>query len=381
MRVAMIGDYPPPGRCVSGGVERVIDTLASELTRSLAVTVVVPNSAEAATERVHGFEVVHLRRLPLPGVLRYWTFEALALSRAVGRLRADIVHIHGPAGWGMWMKTPCLVTVHGIPHRDINFSRGRRFRWIKAAMMKLLERLARRYCGNIIVINDYVLDELPDVSALPHQLIRNPVDPRFLAAPRQSAAGAERRLVTVGTVCPRKNALGILQLFAALAKTDPTVTLAVCGDVTDRAYGDACLRFIAAQGLSGRVALFGNLGMDDLVREYDRSSLLLILSHQETAPMVAAEALVRGLPIAAPPTFGLKNMIVHGVNGIHLKSSTEAGRALEIVAALDRRFDRNAIAAEAAQLYAPERVAALTLDFYHRVLTHRRSSRGNGVSQ
>ena len=97
--------------------------------------------------------------------------------------------------------------------------------------------------------------------------------------------------------------------------------------------------------------------------------------------MVAAEALVRGLPIAAPPTFGLKNMIVHGVNGIHLKSSTEAGRALEIVAALDRRFDRNAIAAEAAQLYAPERVAALTLDFYHRVLAHGRSSRGNGVSQ
>lgn len=95
--------------------------------------------------------------------------------------------------------------------------------------------------------------------------------------------------------------------------------------------------------------------------------------------MVAAEALVRGLPIAAPPTFGLRNMIGHGVNGIHLKSSTEAGRALEIVAALDRCFDRNAIAAMAAKLYAPERVAALTLDFYHRVLAHGRSSRRKGV--
>jgi glycosyltransferase involved in cell wall biosynthesis len=343
--------------------------------------VVVPNSAEAATERVHGFEVVHLRRLPLPGVLRYWTFEALALSRAVRRLRADIVHIHGSAGWGMWMKTPCVVTVHGIPHRNIYFGRGSRFGWIKAVMVRLLERLARRNCGNIIVINDYVLDELPDVSALPHQLIRNPVDPRFLAAPRRTGASDERRLIVVGAICPNKNTLGILKLFGELARIDSTATLAICGDATDRSYADACLCFISARDLSARVALFGNLGMDDLVREYDRSSLLLILSHQETAPMVAAEALVRGLPIAAPPTFGLKNMIVHGVNGIHLKSSTEAGRALEIVAALDRRFDRNAIAAEAAQLYAPERVAALTLDFYHRVLAHRRSSRGNGVSQ
>jgi 1,2-diacylglycerol 3-alpha-glucosyltransferase len=278
------------------------------------------------------------------------------------------------------MRTPCVVTVHGIPHLDIHYSRGRRFRWVKAAMVKLIERRARRNCGHIIVIDQYVLEQLPDVRALPHQLIRNPVDARFLAVPRQSAASPERRLMAVGTLCPRKNTLGVLQLFAAVARIDPSVTLAVCGDVTDRAYGDACHNFIVAEGLKGRVAFLGNLGMDDLVREYDRSSLLLILSHQETAPMVAAEALVRGLPVAAPSAFGLKNMIVNGVNGVHLKSSTETERALEMIAALDCRFDRNAIAAEAAALYAPEQVAARTLAFYKRVLSSGGRRSGEGMT-
>jgi glycosyltransferase involved in cell wall biosynthesis len=372
MRVMLVGDYPPPGGAISGGVERIIDTLISELSGTVDFTLVVPNSSTNTTERVGQTRVIHLTPPRLPGLFRYWSFQAQTLRRIALEVKPNLVHIHGLAGWGLWLAEPTVVTVHSIPQHEAKLHADRRFARSRAAVVNAVERVARRKCGNIIVHNDYVRKMLLDIDGLCHETIGHPVDRRFLATPPCSWFPETPRILVVGRLSRLKNTLGALRLFSALARLAPRAELAVCGSLDDpreQSYVAACRRFVEERGLDDRVQFMGNLTTEHLIEEYDRSSFLLMLSHEETGPLVVVEAHARGLPVIALHEFGAT--LREGVDGLHLQGLTEAERAHELQLALVHNFDRSAIARRAAEQYAPERVAQRTLAFYEQVLARR----------
>ena len=112
----------------------------------------------------------------------------------------------------------------------------------------------------------------------------------------------------------------------------------------------------------------GGVSSQRLRREFDRSSILLMTSKQENAPVAIAEAHARGVAVVAPQAFGIKHMIIPGRNGFFLPTADIGMQASVLRQALDHDWDRAAIAADAQSIYSPRRIGALTLDAYRNVL-------------
>jgi len=369
----MVGPYPEPGNQVSGGVERVIDTLLPELAGYVDLILIVPGANLDAESVNHGVRTIYLKRGPGPGAARYWTIDARRLSQVVEKLAPDIVHLQGVAGVGRLVASPQLLTVHGIVHRDIlTSSRGKGWgplvRLGMAQVMRIVEASARRRIGHVITINPYVREALPDIGALRTFSIPNPVDPAFLTPLPDTGRPREHRIISIGRVGPLKNTLGILRIAAAVMRRNASVSLALYGDTVDGEYKNRCLELIRKEGLEGRIAIKGNVTSTELSQALDCSSCLIMASRQESAPMAITEAHARGVAVVAPEAFGIKYMITPGKNGFFLPAEDLETQADVLRRTLDHDWDRAVIALEAWESYSPRNVAVRTLAAYRDVL-------------
>ncbi|WP_439603100.1 glycosyltransferase family 4 protein [Devosia sp.] len=394
MRVALVGPYPEPGQPITGGVERVIDTLLPELRKHVEVTLVVPGAKHDHESENHGSRTIYLRRGRGPGVLRYWNVDAARLHRVVSAIGADLVHLHGLAGLGWRISTPRILTVHGIAERDLVAS-GYGKPWSAmtrralATLMRRVEVSSRGHIGNVIVISPYVNEVLPDITALNQFSVPNPIDPAFCLPTLPSPVARSRRILSVGRISRRKNTLGILQFIAGVMSDDPSVTISFCGEPIDRDYFNTCQEFVEANGLAGRVEFVGTLSTPDLIPLLDTSALLIQDSLQETAPVAVAEAQARGVPVLAPNTFGLKYMIEPGLDGFFLPGGRDDNVGV-VHRALAHEWDRQKIAAIARRRYGVGNIAERTVDIYREVVAAStaganarapRESAGGGRSQ
>jgi glycosyltransferase involved in cell wall biosynthesis len=373
MKVAMVGLYPEPGEGISGGVERVVDTLLAELGKELDLTLVVPGAAADGERRVHGCRVVYLKRPPGPGSVRYWTLEARQVASAVAALRPDLVHVQNMAGSGRLIQGPRLLTIHGFLDLDMlakSTDRSLRSlpRRLAARMVREAERSGRRHLGNVIVINPYVLEEAPEVRSLRTYAIPNPVD-RVYCGPQPAGVARRPNILAIGRIAPRKNTLEIIRIAAGVMAARPDVTLTLCGGPASEAYLQACREAARTAGVASRVIERGNLDPAGLIAELDSSSLLMMASRQETAPVVIGEANARGVPVIAPEAYGIRYMITPGENGFFLPAGDLATQGAAVARALDHSWDRAAIRKAAIDLYAPEQVAQRTLEAYRDVLS------------
>jgi glycosyltransferase involved in cell wall biosynthesis len=178
----------------------------------------------------------------------------------------------------------------------------------------------------------------------------------------------------VGVISPRKNVLGSILLIQALKTSGTPVHLHVLGAVTDQGYAEACRALVAEANLGGDVTFHGEQSPEGIAAWMDKADGLLLLSQQETAPVVVSEAHCRGLPTFAKAAFGLPWMIREGENGILLTGNDTAVDARKIAAALMAPWDRTQIREQALALYHPDAVATQTVDVYRDVLNRQRSA-------
>ncbi len=374
MRVLMIGPYPEPGKHVTGGVERVIDTLLPELAKHIDLTLIAPQASRNGESSNYDIRTVYFKKPPGPGALSYWTVDAYRTARLVAQLQPDLVHFQGPVGIGKLIRSPSIFTVHGIVDRDLIASnRDKRYgliaRKIAAQIVRNAEARARRIISNVIVINPYVIEALPDVANLRQFEIPNPIDPIFCTPlPPQSQKRA-RRIISVGRIGPRKNTLHAVAIAACALKTDKHSSFIVFGPPNNAKYLRECEMIAQADGIEQRIVFPGSITSERLKIELQQSSILMMTSKQETAPMAIAEAHARGVAVVAPEAFGIKHMITPGRNGFFLPDADISTQADVLRQALDHDWDRDAIAAEAQAAYNPEHVAELTVAAYRDVLS------------
>ena len=373
MKLLMVGPYPEPGRQVSGGVERVIDTLLPELADAVDVTLVVPGASRDAEVYHRGVKTIYLQRGGGPGALAYWTIDARRLARVVAALTPDLVHLQGVGGVGRLISAPRILTIHGIVHRDlITSTRGQRWNWVArhgmAQVLRTVEARARRQVGNVIVINPYVMEALPDVVRLRQYPIPNPIGPAFCGALPAGSEQRPRRIISVGRIGPIKNTIQAVAVAAQVLEGDESASYAAFGPWDNAEYLNRCTAI--AQGNCGRprIEFPGGVPSERLRRELDRSSILLMTSKQDNAPVAIAEAHARGVAVVAPQAFGMKHMINPGRNGFFLPDADINTQVSVLRRALDHDWDRAAIAADAQAIYGPRRIAALTLGAYRDVL-------------
>jgi len=116
------------------------------------------------------------------------------------------------------------------------------------------------------------------------------------ARERRAGGSGEVRLLSVGTITPRKGHLVLIEALAGLA--DLPWRLVCLGNLDrDPANVAAVRAAIERAGLSGRVELAGERPPDRLGDDYAAADIFVLASFHEGYGMAYAEAMAHGLPI------------------------------------------------------------------------------------
>lgn len=238
----------------------------------------------------HAVEVLELAgRHPLPDL----PAEAAA-RHALDRLAPGAVPVVD--GLGLPAFLPVLEELAargaiGLIHHPTALETGldaERLRAIEAAMLPRLPRL--------IATSRLTAERLAaDFGVDPARI--GVVEPGTDPAPRaRGSAGGGCRILSVGTLVPRKGHDVLLRALARLTDLDWTLTIA--GAPRDPVHADGLRALAEELGIAQRVTFAGELAGPALEAAYDSADLFALATHWEGYGMAAAEALARGLPCA-----------------------------------------------------------------------------------
>lgn len=296
MRIALV----VPGGVDRSGRERIIPALLwliERLARRHAVTVFALGQEERPGEwNLFGARVVDLGRewrspLPAAGVAR----RIFQLKRAIGRTGFDLVHAFwaSPSGFlatvAFPRRTPLVVSLAGgelaaIP--EIGYGRG----LIARERMKV--SLALRHAATVTAASGPMLRAAAK-AGFTARLVPLGVETAGFVSPLARGAGAEFRLVHIGSLNRVKDQATLLQAFAKAKLRVPRMVLDVIGE--DTLHGEV-QRIAASLGLTGSVSFHGWLPTDQVRLFLRRADLFVLSSLHEAGPVALMEAAACRVP-------------------------------------------------------------------------------------
>lgn len=380
MRLAMVTNFPDREGVVTGGVEGVAACLVDGLRcyAGLEIHVVSPTFEGRARKENRGEVTVHWLPMPKgPPFLTYWTVFRKRMHDLLREIAPDVTHFQGVAGWTIGYGGPYVLTLHGISEKGARYS-GALSGILKGAVFAAVEGAGRSRSDNLIVISPYLQTALAGQLRGRQWQIENPVEPAFFDVCREPEAS---NILYVGRLSRLKNVEGVLESFAKVAARHPWARLVIAGKEENAGYLAALKRYAAEIGIAGLVTFPGNLDRPSLLRELSRAACLLLLSRQETAPMVVAEAMAAGVPVIASRICGVPYLLKEGETGFLVDpDDVDAVAArlepLLLDPELNRAFGARARAV-AAERFHRDQVARRTYEVYSYL--HRQGRRGQRV--
>ncbi len=380
MRLAMVTPFPETPNVIRGGVEGVAYSLMLGLRAisDIELHVVAPCSNRSSGVEVREDMTLHwLNSSSLPGFVAYWSTFRRAIQTCLKAISPDVTHFQALGGWTLGYDAPYVFTIHGIAERDILFQGGALMR-LRKNTIACIERRGRKRSPHTILISPYVAQEIGDQIEGKQWNIENPVTEDFFVVQR---ACKEPRVLYVGRLNERKNVLGLLKVFARLSKYQPSARLYLAGEADDASYKARCMEFIQNSDMKGQVRFLGNIDRSTLLKELSCATCVILISRQETAPMIIMEAMAAGIPVIASNLCGLPYMIEDGRTGYLVDPSDEE----QIIDRLLRLLSNPLLATEfgwrarevASRRFHVGVIAQRTMEVYQEAASQRR--RGGNV--
>jgi glycosyltransferase involved in cell wall biosynthesis len=263
-----------------------------------------------------------------------------SLPRLLRRLRPDLAHfVHAipPA-----VPCPSVLTV-----QDLSFERDPKMMGARErAIFKTVVPWSARRAAHIFAISDRTRDDLVELYGIAEERITvTPLAPA--SAFRPADDGHDDYLLFVSSIEARKDPLAALAVARALGRP-----LVVVGPQRDAALV-AALR-------EGGADLRGYVGLDDLVRLYQRAACLVHPTLYEGFALTCAEAMACGTPVVARPDAAVRELV--GDAGV-LTDDLTGG----VERALAERDRLRSAGLERARLYSWEETARRTAEVYRRL--------------
>lgn len=386
IRVALGTIYPVDETQVHGGVEAVALYLANSMAKrdDIELHVVSCNRVvnSSFTER-HGQMVFHWIAAGHRFYnLRAGTIDAWQVRRVYEQIRPDIIHAQGCSEYAMGAPgiTPLVLTIHGLEIFNPAM--------LKTDALRGLAGLYRKWVGGwifrqsvtkagaiISIAGDYVPRVISTLLNNKHVYnIANPILPdEWYGVPEDRISG--NKILCVGEIIERKNALGLLQAFSKVISHLPEVELCFAGGFGEPAYHALLRKEISTLGLEKKVSFLGHLDQSKLTAEYADSSIVVLASIQETAPMAIAQAMASGKPVVATRVGGIPWMVEDGVTGYLVDvgdAQSLANRIVELLQNNSLRQRMGQAAREAAwERFAADKVVEQTVQVYRELLGNR----------
>ena len=260
------------------------------------------------------------------GLAREAAYYPALLARAARRAGADVLHLPTPAparGGGL----PLVVTIHDLlPLRMPElFTRETR------AHTRLYLPFVRR-ATRILTNSEWTRREVIDLLGVPeHRVVATPfgIDDRFAPLPGDPERFGLRQpyVLSVGTLEPRKNLVGVLRAFRRLGRDD--VQLAIVGG---RGWHREALERELADSID-RVRVLGFVDDDDLVGLYSGAACFVFPSLAEGFGFPPLEAMACGAPVVTSDRAALPE--VTGDAALHVDPMRPEAIAEAIARVLD----------------------------------------------
>lgn len=311
-----------------------------------------------------------------------FAFSVRALRELARRARAgerwDLIHDVQSLGWGLLalrrMGLPMVTTIHhplSVDRRH-SFVRDESFREALGTMKfhpVAMQAFVARRMDRVITSSVVSAREIErDFAVAPSRIrmLGNGLDTaRFRPLPGIERSPAE--VLCVGRAGdPTK---GIDTLVDALALLPPhvTVTLVDLNDAENRARLRARRR-----GCEDRLHITGRVADDELVRLYNRATLVTVPSNFEGFGLPAVEAMACGTPVVASRAGALPEVVNTGGGGILVRTGDAEDLAKGIRTLLEQPDARRELARRARERveahYSWPSIARATLDVYREVV-------------
>jgi len=317
LHVLFLTEYPCDPAERPGGLEAVSRLLAERLTArpDVRLTVLTCESGleEEREDSVNGVRVVRIPS-PRPKIVTRVVRDTPRIAEAIRRIAPDLVHSHLGCHTYAALRTglPTVWTVHGITLNQRQDWKGLSG-WLRGATYDYLDRASLKRVRHIIEISPYVRNVFSRFTRARFYPLENPVDPGFFRVP---GGGREGRVLTVGSIEPRKGTRVLLEAARILRDEGRAMSLHIVGGPKDEGYHRQALRFVSEHGLEGCVSFRGVLTGEDLAREYEEASICTLPSREETAPVTILEAMAAGRPVVATRVSGHPWLVDDGKTGL-----------------------------------------------------------------
>jgi glycosyltransferase involved in cell wall biosynthesis len=318
---------------VVAGAERVLLNLLPGLrARGFRSVVLCPHGALEEEMKRCGIETQRCNRLQarftwnplsLSGYIRSLFWSIRDIRNRLRVLQPDIVHANSVrAGLVATVATtglaiPVLWHVHDtMPEHPISWA----IRVLAAASSRTSQiavshATAATFAGVLwrksLAAKTKVLHNVISAHAVPS------TKEQRAALRAELGVGGDRFLVgCIGQICPRKNQVEMVEIFAQLLLSRPDTMLLIAGAALfpyNVPYEDKLKHRIQELGIGANVLLLGS--RSDVPRILETIDLLVLPSHNEPFPMIILEAMGASLPVVAFAVDGVPELIADGRTG------------------------------------------------------------------
>ncbi len=323
MHVVMITDFPNDLDHPGGGLEAAAVCLARGLVaQGIELTILGWGRP---------FEGVSLEpelRIPViglprrgPGALTSWWLTPREANRLLQHTKPDVIHVQGLPQLFHNPQVPSVLTIHGLPGKTIRIEKHGLFTQLEARLSgATFKRSIPRY-DEVIGVCPYVLEEVGIPDTRRSHVIPNPIEARFFSLRREPEADW---VLYAGKLSRLKNIVGLIDAAAHVVAVRPNVRFRMAG-AWQADHRDQILAALDHHQLAEHFDFLGPLERNGLLEEMARCACLVLPSFQESLPVVIAEAMAAGIPVAAAAVGGLPWMLEAGKNGLLFDpSSSEA---------------------------------------------------------
>ena len=359
--VALRSVYPYVESCVCGGVEAVSLCLAGALAKrgDIELHVVSCNrSIKRSFIERRGQIVFHwIATGHHIYSLRAATMDAWRVRKVYEHIRPDVIHAQGCSEYalGALDKVPLVLTIHGLEIFTPAMLKTAIFRGPVGLYRKWSSGwIARQSVAKAGAVISIAGDYVPRVmgTLLKNKPVYNIANPIPVDAWGIVTGGREsgNKILCVGEIIERKNALGLVQAIYKVISRLPEAELCFAGGIGEPAYYSRVRKEVCALGLEKKVSFLGRLDQEKLLVEYASSAIVVLASIQETAPMAIAQAMAAGKPVVATCVGGIPWMVENGVTGYLVDEGSPLSMANRIVELLRNNIMRQRMGQAAREL-------------------------------
>ena len=316
-------------RPIVGGLERSIEVFSEGYRkRGHTVKIIAPtfeNMPRREKDVIRVPAIHHFRNsdfsieLPIPGIA----------EKSLNGFWPDIVHSHHPFFLGdtafriaVELKSPLIFTHHCLYEKNTHYAPAGDSPAIKKIAVKLATGYAN-LCDHVFAPSESMAHLLKERGVnTPMDVVPTGININELAgsdgesvrrkcsiAPGAFIAGSISRLV------PEKNVLFLARAVSEFLKADEGNHFIIAGKGQSE---EEMWDHFRKEGVSGRVHFLGLLGRDKLADFYAAMDVFAFASMTETQGLVIIEAFAAGVPVVAIDSWGVRDVVRNGVNGMLL---------------------------------------------------------------